>query len=1224
MIGSVGPLTSKLLSRDQPNLLTDRVSQAQWLTDAQRETLPYVAEEAKQEARRRGLLKPLEMVFDVLQRGQYLTANIAKKITENVRSGEPILKEVGGAARDALKGKIKGDWETVLFGGETPGEEGDFEGWADWDPETGGGKFARKALGFLANIVLDPTTYISFGPTTAARGAQKAFAKDTLKDAVFRLSGQIDEIVPQLARKGWSRQVFEELWQSKGPKAALNYTKKHGGEDVTRLYSRLIKEAEKSALRKTAEELTEEARGRLMGSTPLPGVKPGVPPAYTGPDAASKQMQLWGPRPKLKRQPEDIGIPRGSEQWAGVSDMFRNQARPDVDFALKRKFDPQSARMASRFSELEKSPYAGAGTRAMKIFGKELFAGERYPKWLQTMDDVKKKMSDSKIGGMFSDAWWNFINQNSVVSGLKKMLHIRNPYQKMLSIIDRDIQEDAFYRVLIDGEVISDVVKDLSEEENKALTGAMIFSQIAQESRREGGEGALFSATELIEKYAPAGSDVGKLRMALEKINFLTFKWEDFNTEALAKGLSGDMGHWEDYLPLMFREDIAKKRAGRQLASAPSSFQRARNVGYTGHLKQQVEKLKWLFDFDEDATTRAITEGFADIETDVASLLTRRAFAQSRFEQRVNMLEQFREFGIDVSALAESRPEVYQSLVGHGGNLARVGLVQVGEPALKDYLFDTDVADIFNRAIQITDGDEGYSKFLNWVNSYTSWFRSWATLSPGFHARNFFSNNITGFLKHGIEWGNIENSLDALAVSQIGLYGKDEAAKKLTGIFSTMVPKDEAAVRVKRLFAKRVGELSIEELGEYAGRKGIATRITRGFYQPQNYDELMKLEGKLIKNFNINPFSKNFTPFNASRNVGTNIESLSRTQSFLLDFKRGVKQGANTDTALDWAKMEAKKWFIDYGDLSDTEKKLLRNVIPFYTWLRGNLANQISGLFTMPQMYSTAAKAEDAISTGMTPEDMPEWARRIGMLPVGEGEEGKTRFWWPNFPYADINKIPLLFGDSGTPIPLGVVPQEPGEIVSNIASDSHPMLKTFIELVTKKDVFYRNEIGDVEKAPRALRILNEKNSTLQFLDGLMRQVGFKNGLNADVDKEGRLLIDSDIAKVLENNIIMLKNLPRFFDLVDVIFPAVEEWQRKTLHTRDDKDALDEFFDVLSFYAGIKLQDIDIEEAEFWRKQEIIEKAQERRTKDMSRRPGYERRGLEWKEQQKELQRRYRL
>ena len=1180
------------------------------LSAADRELVPYVKREAEEEARKRGLLKPLEVLFDILSRGQYLTANIAKQITENVRAGKPFLNKVPRAVANAVSGKVKGDWTTVLFGGTTPGEEGEFEGIFDWDTEKGtAANFFKNAMGFAANVAFDPSTYLSAGSAAGAKTAASRYGDDAVRGLFRAISKNPEKILPELIQSGFQKKTFNNLWQ-KSEAEAIEYLRKHAGQNLPRLMNKTKKTAERLALRTPASKLTADLRDSMLDDIL-----------------------------------EEAGV-KGTAQAATIK-AAREAAEKQPDFTTM--FEPKhlpkqlEGETATDFTQklLEyfggEGPYGGAGKRAHRFMRKEFNVRESNPKWLQAMDKLKGRFEKSRIGGMFSDAWWATMNNpKSPVARLRKQLHIRNPYQKMLSILEHDAQERAFHSLLVDGEEISRIVKSLSDEEKKAVTGAMIWSQIMQEAR--GGKGVFkeagvqfprpsksflqgvnesvitMSAEEIAQKFTPEGVDVEKVTNAIREANELTGEWIKFNKESMA-AWDDTIGEWEDYLPIQSDVQTAWKRPGKQMTGPRSAFARERELGMAGHVARDKKKLMWQFGVDEERAADLLAGGVGDMNVDLQSMLTRRAFAQSRFKQRVHILESFKEFGIDVEAMKTSNPEMYEALAGKWGDLGTLGLSPVEDKALEGFVFDPEVAEVFNRALDITKSNTAWKTVIDAANNFTSWWRGWATLSPGFHARNHFSNWTTLFLKHGMEAFDPDTYTDALIGTFVGLHGKEEGVRLL----SKIIPKQKVLERL----VKRMGNLTLEQLAEYTGTRGVVTKITRGFYQPQDYKDLMKIEGKMFEGINMNPFSRKFTPMNMNRELGSYIESSSRMHSFLLDYKRSVRQGANSGTAAEYAKMEAKKWFIDYGDLTKTEQHVLKNIIPFYSWIRGNIANQISGLAIMPEMYGVMAKGTSAITSGgVDREEIPDWARDLGMIPVGPTETDKQRFFWPNFPYQDINKLPIQFErtESGFSIPQSNIPN----FINELAEDAHPIIKTFVEVTTGQDVFYQNEFGETEKAPRALRILTKAPVILKVLDGAMRRAGFPEGLRAGTDERGRLVIDGKIGKVLENNVLMLKRMPQFFDAVEIAFPAIEEWKAKVFGAVDDHEGLEELFQTMSFYMGIKFKDIDIDEASFHRKQKILADARKQRSEDSKSAPGHARRSLEWRRQQEAVQRKFRL
>jgi hypothetical protein len=263
---------------------------------------------------------------------------------------------------------------------------------------------------------------------------------------------------------------------------------------------------------------------------------------------------------------------------------------------------------------------------------------------------------------------------------------------------------------------------------------------------------------------------------------------------------------------------------------------------------------------------------------------------------------------------------------------------------------------------------------------------------------------------------------------------------------------------------------------------------------------------------------------------------------------------------------------------------------------------------------TAAARAEGAPGQ----REFPEWMQELGMIPIAETDEGLYRMFWPNYPYQDINKLPIKFEmRGGVPVPVA---QDPWQTVSDIAQDAHPLIKNIIEVIGGVDIFYREPLGEVRKAPRLTRVFTKSPGMLTFLDGLLRRVGFEDGLKADVNDKGQLVMDAKMAKVLEDNIILLDRIPQFLDLPELLVPAIEKVKQRVTGAVDDYEGTEEALQVLSFYLGIKMKESDIEEERFRRNQEMIEEAQAERRKAERYTPQHMQRSLKWQQQAKRTQR----
>jgi hypothetical protein len=74
------------------------------------------------------------------------------------------------------------------------------------------------------------------------------------------------------------------------------------------------------------------------------------------------------------------------------------------------------------------------------------------------------------------------------------------------------------------------------------------------------------------------------------------------------------------------------------------------------------------------------------------------------------------------------------------------------------------------------------------------------------------------------------------------------------------------------------------------------------------------------------------------------------------------------------AALSVKKWHFDYGELSDTEKQIMKRVIPFYTWMRKNVPLQIEAIMRNPGRYAN--------STTKLMESIEDMSEDLEELPI--------------------------------------------------------------------------------------------------------------------------------------------------------------------------------------------------------------------------------------------------
>lgn len=1137
--------------RYQPNYLSKYGRDRKEPTQAEIETYRYVLDEQKKKDRRKKLLQPVEVILDLLNRGQYVTANMGEEIKDYVKEGDRL--ELGRAVLEGITGKRKGDWEDVLF--------------ENWKPETKIGKVTKGLGGFAANVLLDPTTYIGFGPAKAARAAAGKYSDDMTRILMKHIGQNIDQLPGSVLQK-LNKETITKL-AKESPEQLAKYLSKHGGDDFARYMNDTYKELYRRALRTPSDKLASEMD---ILARQVRGDFTKVPDAVRVGDVATDTT---------KYLPENKALTGAFRDMRYVDPEEIGQTVTETGKMLTEK-----ERFISFLDKIiEEAPqrYAGAGMRSWKYLGKELAVTKSNPLYVQAIDKARDAFRKSKIGGLYSDAVWSLFDRpDSVVGKLKKAFNVRNPYQQALEAVAADIREEVPVSVKKYSDRINKILDGFSDEEKKAVRDRMI----SQQTR------VTFSSVKDISTDVKKVSNVvpeGKIEQAVNQINELTQSWLSDLRKYEAEGLIKSVGEIENYLPIQEGGTGFYKKVGTIRGHMGPGFTRERSMEWGEHIQRQVEKIKWLWGVNDETAKKIVSEGFSDLNMDLEKMLVSRAIGQAKVEARVNMLRHFRGFGIQLDDMSLEGTDLLKALSRDGTAIQQLGLRTIDDPALRGYLFDNDVARVIERAISITQHDESIKGIAGWIRSFNNMWKGWATLSPGFHARNEISNNITGFLNHGVRWFNPQNAYESTIATVVGLYGEEYAIK----YFAKAGIKP---IQIQKVLNKRYGQKTVRELADYATRKGVVTRATMGFDLPDTIESFLKPKFSTKK---LNVFSQEFAGLDASRAVGSLIESQSKMTNFLLDYKDVVKFN-QSDAALEWAKNNTKKWFLDYSDLSQFEQKVMKNIMPFYSWIRKNTANQIRGLVELTPMYSTLAKEIDLLynKDGIEKEELPDYMRELGYMPSFELDEGRMAMFWPNIPLYDINKLPFKFefNEKGIPIP---VPQGPGQVIKEIAASASPMLKTLVEIIPEEGwhTFYQTPLGKRREAPGLTQVFKENGPVLTFIDGLMRSFGVENGLNVDTDEKGNLLIDAKTAQILENNLPQLKRIPEFFDAPELLIPLLRELENKISGKEDEYDMIEQLFKVLSFNLGIKFKAFDVEQYKRMEAEDILRAAEEARAED---------------------------
>ena len=209
------------------------------LTPYHQQLVPYIQQVKGEEEEEKRRIRPVAGFFDLLQRGQYFTANIAQELINSARKGEDLSEGAKNAALGALRGltgKQKGTWQDVFFG------EG---GWMGEVPEDER-KFGHKAAGFAADVLLDPLTYLTLGTGAAAKSAASVFARTVLSETVNKTSKEFLKNLGTKQGAKWAGDIYSRALKDASvlsrQKLLDKYKGKLGQEVTENILDKTLKE----------------------------------------------------------------------------------------------------------------------------------------------------------------------------------------------------------------------------------------------------------------------------------------------------------------------------------------------------------------------------------------------------------------------------------------------------------------------------------------------------------------------------------------------------------------------------------------------------------------------------------------------------------------------------------------------------------------------------------------------------------------------------------------------------------------------------------------------------------------------------------------------------------------------------------------------------------------------------------------------------------------------
>ena len=339
--------------------------------------------------------------------------------------------------------------------------------------------------------------------------------------------------------------------------------------------------------------------------------------------------------------------------------------------------------------------------------------------------------------------------------------------------------------------------------------------------------------------------------------------------------------------------------------------------------------------------------------------------------------------------------------------------------------------------------DDGLYKFFEFVEKLTSPWRAYATLSPGFHARNYIGMLFTNWLRgvgsksdvgtdifsnlgFGGPFGMARTHMQAFAIQRQmkGAGQMPDLFNKIQKMYSGEgFSKDMANVDFDTIFngkldtiykldadGKRIGKYTPKEIADLAQKYDVPQSISHHGPMGENLDKMPeamkmdKLDAPQYDLSDVNPqarealelqgaaagskksaaetayrYSANNFAIKANRATATVFENNGRLALFIDRLRKGDSPEIAAEAT--------KKWHFDYRKLSKIERSVFANMMPFYAWSRFALPRMALAMIENPSRMARVPKFQTMVqniadNTGMAEFPTPDYYDELQAIQV--------------------------------------------------------------------------------------------------------------------------------------------------------------------------------------------------------------------------------------------------
>jgi hypothetical protein len=324
------------------------------------------------------------------------------------------------------------------------------------------------------------------------------------------------------------------------------------------------------------------------------------------------------------------------------------------------------------------------------------------------------------------------------------------------------------------------------------------------------------------------------------------------------------------------------------------------------------------------------------------------------------------------------------ALVPKEDALRMTGMRPVALPGFEEHAMPDFMAEEFEHAMRgfpkLDGAHAHFRQFMSWWKTLATW------VNPGFHVRNMeggvFNNWLGGVgMRDYVTTGRIRMAAREISRGEPGKWAKMTLGTKEPDLIRSLLLAEPSGV----IMGKDIKDLTYADLAKLTQSLNINASNGRMFAEATlpAEAEAKKYAGKQSY---VERIPKFYTK--PMRGAGTMTENVLRGASFV----RGLRDGRSI--------MESRAFTMmrhgDYEDLTDWEYKWVRDLIPFYKWMRTNTPFQIHQLLESPGKLLAVQKAQRAVysARGLNYDQeshrMPEWMGDSFTIPFGVSKDPKS------------------------------------------------------------------------------------------------------------------------------------------------------------------------------------------------------------------------------------------